>query len=82
MSNAGTLREIRKKTMQILPLTTIEAISTQIVNTVTANALVIVAVLGLGLGIFFVMTWFLQVSGFSGGSIYNTWDNYKNRNLR
>jgi len=44
--------------MEILPATTVTVLTTQLSDIVTANALVIVGALGLGLAVAFTMRWF------------------------
>lgn len=44
--------------MELLPATTVTVLTTQLTDVVTANALIIVGVLGLAIGIAFVMRWF------------------------
>jgi len=44
--------------MEILPATTLTTLTTSLGDAISANALVIVSVLGLGIGVGFVMRWF------------------------
>lgn len=44
--------------MNILPADTVEELSTALQTTITANVVVIIAVLGLAIGIAFVVRWF------------------------
>lgn len=44
--------------MNILPADTVEEISTALQTTLTANVVVIIAVIGLAVGIVFVTRWF------------------------
>lgn len=46
--------------MEILPPTTVAAMSTTLQETVTANVLIVVGVIGLAVGIAFVTRWFTK----------------------